>query len=241
MDNYFIIEKDAPSIERIQKIFDNYSGFNFIGSSSTYDGGMNSILKYMPNLVFIDLDYTIKNPFNFVQEINNYTNKFPSIIALSSTKDLAYQVIKGDFLDYLLKPLTELDLRKSMLKAQKLVSNQSVSTVCLRSYKDYQYLNTEEILFLKADNNATDFHMKDGKIISAYKTLKTFEDLLPNNFLRIHKSYIINSDYVSRINYGKHVCTINRSSFNIPFTKTYINNVESINNTLSQSSLISLN
>jgi len=241
LENYYIIEKDPSSIENIQNVFDSYSGYNFIGASSSFDGAMNSILKHMPHLVFLDLDCTINNPFSFVKEINNYTNIFPSVIALSSNKNLAYEVVKMGFLDYLLKPLTELDLRKSKLKAQRLVSNQSISTVCLRSYNDYQYLNTEEILFLKADNNTTDFHMKDGKIISAYKTLKTFEDLLPNNFLRIHKSYIINSNYVSRINYGKLRCTINKSSFNIPFTKTYISNVEMINKTLSQSSLISLN
>jgi len=241
VNSYFVIDKNPSSIEAIKTIFNHHSSFSFAGNYNNYDNAMNSILEHKPTLIFIDLDNTLKNPLNFATELNCYTDKAPFIIGLSSSKKLAYDVIKMGFLDYLLKPLKELDIRKSLIRSKNLITNQSMSTVCLRSYKDYQYLNTKEILFLKADNNTTDFHMKNGNIISAYKTLKTFESLLPDNFLRIHKSYIINSEFVSRINYGKLVCSISTSSFNIPFTKTYINNVESINKALSQSSLISLN
>jgi len=241
VNNYFVIERESSSVERIKKIFHEHSNFNFVGNSNSYDEAMNSILKYMPNLIFIDLDNTINNPFSFVQEMDSYTNKFQSVIGLSSTKSFAYEAIKHGFLDYLVKPFSELELRKFMLKPKIQLSDESVSTVCLKSYKDYQYLNTKEILFLKADNNTTDFHMKDGNIISAYKTLKTFEELLPNNFLRIHKSYIINSEFVSRINYGKFICTINKCIYKIPFTKTYIKNIELINKTLAQTSYLTLN
>jgi len=243
VNSYFIIDQDSKSIEAVNTIFNGHSSFNFAGQFDKHDEAMNAILEYVPTIIFLDLDTTLKQPLSFVKEINCYTDKPPFIIGLSSSKKRAYEVIKMGFLDYLLKPLNELDVRKTLIRSTtSLISNQSISsTVCLRSYKDYQYLNTKEILFLKADNNTTDFHMKDGNIISAYKTLKTFESLLPDNFLRIHKSYIINSEFVSRINYGKLVCSISTSSFNIPFTKTYINNVESINKALSQSSLVSLN
>ena len=83
--------------------------------------------------------------------------------------------------------------------------------------------------------------MSDGSIVSAYKTLKTYEGLLPSQFLRIHKSYIINKDYVSRIQFGKYTCTINNNNHNIPFTKTYIDNIQYLNNNLSQYSYQNLN
>lgn len=119
--------------------------------------------------------------------------------------------------------------------------SQKCKTVCLKSNKDYQYLNTEKILFLKADNNTTDFHMKDGAIIGAYKTLKTFESTLPQNFLRIHKSYIINICYISRIHYGKSICIIKYPFCKIPFTKTFIKNIESINKSLTNNTFVVLN
>ena len=82
--------------------------------------------------------------------------------------------------------------------------------------------------------------MADGKVIGAYKTLKVFEDTLPQTFLRIHKSYIINRHCISRVHYGKSVCFIN-NEYKIPFTKTFIANIDLINKDLSNNTLTTLN
>jgi two-component system, LytTR family, response regulator len=241
LDNYFIIEKDLCAINRIKSVLGDYPEFNCIGTSNNYNNAMNIILKETPNLVFFNIDSAIENSFQLVHELNLYSDSFPVFIAISAKKEKAYDSIKNGFSDFLLNPLTELEIRKTVLNFQKKNPTVGKKTICIKSYKDYQYLDTEEILFLKADNNTTDFYMSDGIIISAYKTLKTFEKLLPKNFLRIHKSYIINKNYVSRIQYGKLICTIKKNSYNIPFTKTYIDNIEIMKNTLTGCSYQSLN
>lgn len=223
-------------------MLEDYHEFNCIGVSGEYNHALNFILKETPNLVFIDIDNTFEKPFELVNELNLlFSDYFPLFIAISSSKDKAYEAIKNGFFDFILNPLSELEIRKSILKFQKRNPAIINKNICLKSNKDYQYLNTDEILFLKADNNTTDFYMSDGNIISAFKTLKTFEDVLPENFLRIHKSYIINKNFVSRIQYGKLICTIKKNSYDIPFTKTYIDNIEIMKKTLSHNSCQSLN
>ena len=241
MGSYYIIEKEAEAVNGIRSFLAEFHEFHFVGSSDKTDVAMNAILKEMPNLIFVNIDNTIEMPFQFINELKHYLDSDPIIVAISATKDKAYDAIKNGFFDYLLKPFAELELRKILVRVKQNVGLQTPRTVCIKSYKDYKYLNTNEILFLKADNNTTDFYMKDGHKISAFKTLKTFEKVLPKNFFRIHKSYVINSNHVSGINYGKQRCTISKGKLNIPFTKTYMNNVKYINNTLSQSSFISLN
>lgn len=241
MRNYFIIDVDQESIQSIKNVLEDYYEFNCIGVSSGYDEAMNIILKETPDLVFFNIDNTVENPFKFTQELNLFNDDFPVFIAVSKSKDLVYDVIKNGFFDFLLNPLSELEIRKSVLKVLKKIPAHSRKNICLKSYRDYQYLKTDEILFLKADNNTTDFYMNDGNIISAFKTLKTFEAILPNNFHRIHKSYIINKNFVSRIQYGKFTCTIKRNNYEVPFTKTYISNIESMNKALSEYSYQSLN
>lgn len=241
MNNYFVIENESTSIERIKSVLDNFEDFYCIGNSSDTNIAMNTILKETPSLVFLSVDNVIESPFKFSNSLNQYLDTPPLVIGISSSKTKAYKAIKNNFFDYLLKPLSDLEVRKTILKAKKDNVFKTQNTVCLKSYKDYRYLNTNEILFLKADNNTTDFYMTDGSTISAFKTLKTYENLLPNSFLRIHKSYVINSNYVSGINYGKLMCTINKCGLNIPFTKTYIDNVKVINKTLSQSALTAMN
>tara|TARA_R110001583_G_C5608433_1_gene405110 strand:- start:190 stop:1011 length:822 start_codon:yes stop_codon:yes gene_type:complete len=241
MKSYLIIDNNLNSIANIKKVLEDYIDFNCIGVSDNYNNAMNIILKEAPDLVFFNIDNVFEKTFEFVQELLLFNNDFPAIIAISTSKEMAYEVIKNDFFDFLLKPLSELEIRKSILKVLKRTPTQSRKSICLKSYKDYQYLKTDEILYLKADNNATDFFMNDGNVISAYKTLKTFENILPNNFHRIHKSYIINKNFVSRIQFGKFTCTIKRNKLEIPFTKTYIENIKIMKKTLSEYSYQSIN
>ncbi|PKP29118.1 MAG: DNA-binding response regulator [Bacteroidetes bacterium HGW-Bacteroidetes-18] len=242
MRNYFIINKEPNSIQCIKNVLEDYHEFNCIGVSGEYNHALNFILKETPNLVFIDIDNTFEKPFELVNELNLlFGDYFPVFIAISSSKEKAYEAIKNGFFDFILNPLSELEIRKSVLKFLKRNPATINKNICLKSNKDYQYLNTDEILFLKADNNTTDFYMSDGNIVSAFKTLKTFEEVLPENFLRIHKSYIINKNFVSRIQYGKLICTIKKNSYDIPFTKTYINNIEIMKKALSHNSFQSLN
>jgi DNA-binding LytR/AlgR family response regulator len=241
MRNYFIIDNEQSTIQSIKHVLEDYYEFNCIGVSSDYKSAMNTILKETPDLVFFNLDNTIENPFKFAQELNLFNEDFPVFIAISATTSKIYEVIKNGFFDFLLNPLEELEIRKSVLKVLKKIPVRSKKNICLKSYKDYQYLKTDEILFLKADNNTTDFYLNDGNIITAFKTLKTFEEILPSNFHRVHKSYIINKNFVSRIQYGKFTCTIKRNDYEVPFTKTYISNIESMNRALTEYSYQSLN
>ncbi len=241
MINYLIIEKDLSSINRICFVLDEYFDFNCIGKANTYEKAMNLILKESPHLVFINIDNVLEDAFQFIQEFYQFQPCCTQIVAISSSKDDAYSALKSGFLDFLLLPLSELDLRKSILKFQKKTKVNKLSTICIKSYKDYRYLLTKEILFLKADNNTTDFYMANNLVINAFKTLKTYENLLPINFKRIHKSYIVNSNHVSRINFGKGVCTVKQGANKIPFTKTYLDKVNWMNQILNQSTIHTLN
>lgn len=231
---YFIISDKQDVINKINDIVIEYSSFSFIGSSNVYDDVMNVFLKERPSLVLFDIDNFSTSPEVFINELNQFMDVLPLFIGVSSNKEKAYDAIKYDFIDYLLMPLSELDIRKSLLKFQGKVSKKKTS-LCLKSYKDYQYIDTDQVIFLKADNNTTEFYINDGNVINAFKTLKTFENKLPNNFLRVHKSYIVNIDYISRISYGKNNCTLKSvDQFTIPFTKTYLNNIELIQEQLRQ-------
>ncbi|MEN8185525.1 MAG: LytTR family DNA-binding domain-containing protein [Bacteroidota bacterium] len=238
MSSYLIIEKDNDSVNNIKEVMEDYMDFRCVGVTDDRDNSLNLILKRSPDLVFFNIDNALENPFQFISELHQYLEELPKFIGISSTGDNAYFAIKSNFFDYLLSPLKEVDIRIAIKKFQKHYpqTSQTQKTICLKSYQDYQYLETDEILYLEADNNSTDFHMKDGNTISAFKTLKTFEKSLPKNFIRVHKSYIVNSDYIKRINYGKKVCIIRKCDCVIPFTKTYLDSIELLNNKLSQTS-----
>lgn len=100
--------------------------------------------------------------------------------------------------------------------------------ICVKSYGDYRYIDAKDICYLQADNNSTDIHLNTGEMITAFKTLKHFEGLLTYPFVRIHNSYIVNIDYVSRIHTGNAVCHIKNTTTKLPFSKSYKENIDAI-------------
>ncbi len=239
---YNIIDSDAASNLQLQHYLEDYGDFVCIAEAKNAEDGLNCILKHSPDIVFVNLNDKAYQYFVMVKELYQYVKEIPVIIGISKSKEHAYEAIKNDFFDYWLLPYNEFDIRKTILRLKKQMPKDAGShTLCLKSYKDYHYLDTDEILYLKADNNATDFIMKDGRVISAYKTLKTFETQLPENFVRVHQSYILNINYVSRINYGKSICALKNNNTQLPFSKSYKSNIDDLKKSLSKNAFSALN
>lgn len=100
--------------------------------------------------------------------------------------------------------------------------------LCIKSYGDYRYIDANDICYFQADNNSTDIHLNNGEMVTAFKTLKHFEGVLPYPFARIHNSYIVNRNYISRIHTGNAVCYIKNTTTKLPFSKSYKENVDLI-------------
>lgn len=112
--------------------------------------------------------------------------------------------------------------------------------ICVKSYGDYRFIEAKDICYLQADNNSTDIHLYNGEMITAFKTLKHFESVLSSPFVRIHNSYIVNIDYVSRIHTGNSVCYIKNTTIKLPFSKSYKENVDSIINSITNGNYLEI-
>jgi len=112
--------------------------------------------------------------------------------------------------------------------------------ICVKSYGDYRFIEANDICYLQADNNSTDIYLNNGEMITAFKTLKHFENVLASPFVRIHNSYIVNIDYVSRIHTGNAVCYIKNTTTKLPFSKSYKENVDSIISSISNGNYLEI-
>jgi DNA-binding LytR/AlgR family response regulator len=287
---YIIIDDDKGSILKTQAIAERFKNLSFVASANNYDDGLNLILEHQPRLVFLEIDPTDKKSnlsLALINELYRYLRIVPKIIVTTDKKDLAYEALQYEVVDYLLKPVNINDFRKAILKFDRAIKsdlpyleeknpvatfevldealvdeletaendvevkdvptdeNQSVTLspaevsgeipkqqsliICVKSYGDYRYIDSEDVLYFEADNNSTDIHLNNGEMITAFKTLKHFETVLPpTQFLRIHNSYIINVNQVSRIHTGNTVCYIKNSTTKLPFSKSYKENVDLI-------------
>lgn len=239
--SYLIIDDDAEYSAQVLSIFESFPDFFCVGIATSHQDAVNKILDLQPDLVVLEPAGKLNKSnlsFSVITDLYQYIDNLPWIIVHTATTKLAYDAIKAGATDYILKPLESLELRKSLLKFKKgFVKSNFVSvsdandvnnTICIKSYSDYQFISINDIIYLKADNNTTDFYLQDGRKLTAYKTLKHYEMSLPLNFSRIHNSYIVNINYISRINLGKSLCYLNNSNISISFSKTFKDNIDAI-------------
>jgi len=255
--SYIIIDDDQESVLKTKAIADSFPELAFVATANNYSEGLNLILEHTPKLVFLEIDPMDKKSMlslSLINELYRFLKIVPKIIVTTSKKDLAFEAIQYGVADYLLKPLTRIDLMKSILKLNK--SNEESENIaaeqpvliekpilpaqkedssdekpfilCIKSYGDYRYIDAKDICYLQADNNSTDIHLNNGEMITAFKTLKHFEGILSHPFVRIHNSYIVNRSYISRIHTGNAVCYVKNTITKLPFSKSYKANVDLI-------------
>lgn len=228
--SFLIIDDNATTARETLELFQNFPNYFCAGIIKDNQTAINQIIKIKPQLVLkrIPIKSNGENlSFKTIYELFQYVDKMPYFIGLSSSTDYALEAVQTGFSDYIVEPLLLHQLGKSLFMFEKRNLPNSVTTICIKSYSDYQFVDLQDVTYLKADNNTTDIQLYNGKTVNAYKTLKHFENTLPFNFLRIHKSYIVNIDYVSRIHFSKSKCYLNYNEI-LPFSLTYRDNVDAI-------------
>jgi len=218
----YILHKGDKDNEEIVKILSLFEEFLCVGTSDSSDEIVNLVLEKRPHILFLSIVNT--GDLDIILELSSYTDLIPYIITFSNRIEFAFHAIKKGVNDFILLPPNESEFRKSFLKFKKREQKSKEERIVIKSNSDYNFLKISEILYLKADNNTTDFYLKNGKVITSYKTLKYFVDELPVSFLRIHNSYIVNINYVNRVNIAKSKCYLEGKM--LPFSRTYKNNVD---------------
>lgn len=229
--SYLIIDDDIDNVSEVLRRFEDFPEYFCVGTATTREEGINKILDLQPQIVILEISPKSKKSdlsLSLITELYQFIDTLPYFIANTTTPKFAFEAIKAGVSDYLLKPTSTYELRKSLLKFRKTNPAAANSTICIRSYGDYQFISLHDIVYLKADNNTTDFFLQNGRKVTAYKTLKHYESNLPFFFFRIHNSYIVNSNYISRINTGKSLCYMNNSDLSISFSKTFKDNIDTI-------------
>lgn len=228
--SYLIIGSNRDAVETIQKCLDSFQHYFCLGKIDNDSTTIEKLIRKQPNLVFLFYDPLAKNTkfsLDTVKELFQYMEVVPYFVLLSTSPQFALKAIQSGFSDYLLLPLDWHKLGKSLVKFKKRMPPVFVPSICIKSYSDYRFIDFKDILYLKADNNTTDFILENEKTITAFKPLKHFEENLPYHFLRVHRSYIVNIHYISRVHLSKYRCYLDYNVI-VPFSASYRINIDYI-------------
>lgn len=173
---------------------------HIVAECATVEQAVEAVKVYQPNLVFLDVELPDGNAFDFIKNTNLVTYK---IIFITAYREYAFEALKNEAVDYLLKPIEESELKQAISKVEKQIKNEvsQKEYLVLRLQDSYQRIKFESILFCKSDKGYTTFYLDNGKKIIASKPLKEFVEQLPYfHFFRTHQSYVVNMNYAESYN-----------------------------------------
>jgi two-component system, LytTR family, response regulator len=173
--------------------------------------GVRAIKSHKPHLVFLDIEMPGHSGLELLDFFDPKEINF-SIIFTTAYNQYAVQAFKLSAIDYLLKPIAVNELEESVqrFKQKKLelpafgllkenLSQPLVSKIAINTVNAIKFIETNALLFMKADGAYTQIYLVDDTVITSSKSLKYYEDVLEHfpNFMRCHKSYLINLNFVS--------------------------------------------
>lgn len=220
MLNCIIIDDEELARALLKSYVDK---LDFLISKGEFENPLEalSILKTESiDVIFLDIQMPQLRGTEFAKLVPAQTR----IIFTTAYSEYALDGFELNAIDYLLKPIT---FERFLTAVNKVQSNSEVNsnvaqTITLKSGYDLHKLNFADINYIKSDSEYVTFYTVNGKIM-VYQSLKSLEDSLPaSQFMRVHRSYIINRTKVTGLK-GRDLVI---ATAKIPVSDSYYENVK---------------
>ena len=209
-----LVDDEPRGLSSLQKLLQfNCPVVEVIETCGNATDAKEKIELLKPQLVFLDIAMPEKNAFDLLSEISNIDFE---IIFVTAHDNYMVQAFHFTAVDYLLKPVDDELLTEAVNRAQKRIEEKTGGhqletflhnmrqkgvyqkmKLCIPSLKGFQVINVEEIIYCEASSNYTNFHFTNRPVICASKPIHEYEELLADcNFVRIHKSFVVNLEHV---------------------------------------------
>ena len=209
-----LVDDEPRGLSALQRLLEfNCPDIEIIGLCSSADEAKEKINALNPELVFLDIAMPEKNGFDLLNEIEPVRFE---IIFVTAHDDFMLQAFRFSAVDYLLKPFSKDRFDKALqkLEQQQLKTNtektkeilEEVSKspaqsnrVVLKDGGKIKIIPVTQIHYLEAADDYVKIHTAEGAFLKK-KTMQFFEDSLATfHFVRVHRSYIINTQLITRI------------------------------------------
>ena len=172
--------------------------------------GIKAIRKFQPEIVFLDIEMPGHSGLELLDFFNEDEITF-DIIFTTAYNEYAIQAFKFSAIDYLLKPIVPEELENAIIRLKKQkqkkenyqilkenIQRENLNKIAVPSGNNLIFLETDNIVYIKGEGAYSEIFLQDGTQHLVSRNLKNFEDILCEDarFIRIHKSYIVNTNFV---------------------------------------------
>ena len=208
-----IVDDEPLAREGLVQALADFEEVNILGECANGFEAVKSIKKLKPDLVFLDIQMPKLNGFDVLELLEEDP---PFIVFVTAYDEYALKAFEFHALDYILKPVRTERLAKTMKKVMQRLQerkNQPVGAllaghqerqtpltrILIRDRTHVHIIPVEDILYLEAQDDYVSICTIDKSLLKK-ETLTHLEGLLDNRqFIRIHRSYLLNINYLKKI------------------------------------------
>ncbi|MCX6245413.1 MAG: LytTR family DNA-binding domain-containing protein [Bacteroidetes bacterium] len=213
MNTAIIIDDEQPAREIIKHYLKGFPGIEVLGDFPDGFSGLKAIQELRPDIVFLDIQMPKLTGFEMLELVENP----PRIIFSTAYDQYAIKAFEMSAVDYLLKPYSaerfgqavkkvqeQLLTRKTEQPVNALIAKldekeEMLQRIAVKTRHKIEVIPVTEITFIEADDDYVTIHAGKEKYLKE-KTMKYMESHLdPLQFVRIHRSYIVNVNHIARL------------------------------------------
>lgn len=213
-----LIADDEPlARERLRTLLGKIGGWRVVAECEDGRATVQATLAERPDVVLLDIRMPEMDGLEVAEEIEKLGARAPAIVFVTAFDQFALRAFDVDAADYVVKPV-ELDrLRRALDRALQSAPNEAPypRRFLVRGTQGLYFVRTADVEWVDAQGNYARLHAS-GRAHLLRATMKTLEAQLdPRQFVRIHRSAIVNIDCIERIEpytHGEHVVTLRDGS-----------------------------
>lgn len=216
-----IIDDEPDSVQLMRlNIEKNFPQLEIVGSFNSSTKALQEIASLQPDLVFLDIEMPVLNGFDLLEKL--IPVEF-AVVFVTAYNDFAIKAFRFNALDYLVKPANIEELRDVVTKVEKRQHIQrdqlqvlqqqfkkgSITKIAIPSQTGVTFIDLKDIVLIEAKSNYSDLVLVDKRRILISKTLKDIQPVLEQQqFLRVHRQYIVNLNEVKHYNRNESLLTM---------------------------------
>ncbi len=205
-----IIDDEELARALVTRYVEAYPMLDIVATCSNGFEGLKAIEEHQPDLVFLDIQMPKLTGFEMLELVE----KQPLVVFTTAYDAFAIKAFEENAIDYLLKPFSADRFDKSIQKALDLLAlkaplpkigeeiqlqKEGLDRIAIKQGSKIHIFSTEHVFYIESNGDYVLIHTNEGRFIKE-KTMKYYETNLDSrSFVRIHRSYIVNVNYIQRI------------------------------------------
>lgn len=245
-----IVEDEPVAMERLRRLLGEEDDLEIVGEAATGAEALRRLRAEDPDVVFLDIRLPDMNAFEVVREMGS--EKMPLVVFVTAHEEHAVHAFEVNAVDYVLKPFdadrlssamhdvrVRLHLESAAQRARRLDSllglmeeegfglrtgPGSEDRLIVKSRGKIRFVDVDDVDWIEAAGNYVRLHLSDGETELVRETMTRLEGRLdPDQFVRIHRSSIVNLGRVEEIRHwssGEYVVELEDGT-ELKLTRTY--------------------